>query len=161
MIGKSYMIVYDHCHCHCHGRYHNRELQYSLKSFATNFCHVQQNITMQQILHPILRDVKRNNVEAANVKTTSRSFWQDHEKTPRVQIGARRVGPTMATPCPCPAGSNALKQSTRANKREHKPSQNTDGRPNKRRGGGRNYQIKQKINSMTHCPLCSVLLAGC
>ena len=65
----------------------------------------------------------------------------------------------MATPWPCPAGSNALKQSTRANKREHKPSQNTDGRPNKRRGGGRNYQIKQKSISVSHYPLCAVLLA--
>ena len=58
-------------------------------------------------------------------------------KAEQVQISARTSRPTMATPSPCLAGSDALKPGTRANKKEHKPKQNTDRttKPSGRGGG--------------------------
>ena len=61
-------------------------------------------------------------------------------KAALVQISATKGRPTMAMPSPCPAGSDAPKQGTRAGRREHKPKQNTDSRTKTSAEGEEDYQ---------------------
>ena len=77
---------------------------------------------------------------AAGVRFEYQALPLIDNKATLVQISATKGRPTMATPSPCPARSEALKPGTKAKRTEDKPKTEHRQR-NTPEGGGGGYQI--------------------